>query len=97
MDEVFGFSGALKGMENASLLAIGAFALIAVVLTSARAIVTESGRGKRWTAKQAMPGPEAVPVAVPAPPTEHVDEVAPGLIGLRDRIVDAGVSNGDQE
>lgn len=95
MDEVFGFSGALKGMENASLLAIGAFALVAVVLTSARAIVTESGRGKRWTANQVMPAP--VPIAVPAPPTEHVDEVAPGLIGLRDRIVDAGVSNGDQE
>jgi hypothetical protein len=97
MDEVFGFSGALRGMENASLLAIGGFALVALVLTSVRAMVTESGRGKRWTAKRAMPEPEAVPVAETPPPTEHVDEVAPGLIGLRDRIVDAGVSNGDQE
>jgi hypothetical protein len=98
MYEVFGFAGALKQTETACLLAIGGFALVALVLTGVRAVVTESGRGKRWTANRYTAGPEAEPAAEPTPTAEHADEVAPGLVGLRDRIADTdGISKGEQE
>jgi hypothetical protein len=96
MYEVFGFEGALRQTETACLLAIGAFALIALGLTAVRAVVTESGRGKRWTANRHTAAPETEPAAEPPPP-EHADELAPGLVGLRDRIADTGASKGEQE
>ncbi|MDQ1556340.1 MAG: hypothetical protein QOI02_1342 [Actinomycetota bacterium] len=97
MYEVFGFAGALKQTETACLLAIGGFALVALVLTAVRAVVTESGRGKRWTANRYMAGPEDEPAAEPPPAAEHADEVAPGLVGLRGRIADTGASEREQE
>ncbi len=98
MYEVFGFSSALRQTETACLLAIGGFALVALVLTAVRAVVTESGHAKRWTARRVTHEPEAVPVAEPTPTAEHADEVAPGLVGLRDRIADTdGASKGEQE
>jgi hypothetical protein len=96
MYEAFGFADALRQTETACLLAIGGFALVALVLTGVRAVVTESGRGKRWTANRYAAGPEAEPAAEPQSP-EHADEVAPGLVGLRDRIADTGASKGEQE
>jgi hypothetical protein len=96
MYEAFGFDGALRQTETACLLAIGAFALVALVLTAVRAVITESGRGKRWTANRPTAGPEAEQAAGPPPP-EHADDVAPGLAGLRDRIADTGASKGEQE
>ena len=96
MYEVFGFEGALRQTETACLFAIGAFALVALGLTAVRAVVTESGRGKGWTANRHSAEPETEP-AVEPPTPEHADEVAPGLVGLRDRIADTGASKGDQE
>jgi hypothetical protein len=97
MYEVFGFSSALKQTETACLLAIGGFALVALVLTAVRAVVTESGRGKRWTANRYPAEPKAEPAAEPAPTAEHADEVAPGLVGLRGRIADTGRSKDEQQ
>jgi hypothetical protein len=97
MYEIFGLSSALRQTETACVLAIGGFALVALVLTAVRAVVTESGHAKRWTARPARREPDAGPVAEPTPAAERAGEVAPGMVGLRGRIADTDGSKDNQQ
>jgi hypothetical protein len=97
MYDVFGYSSALHQIEAACLLAIWGFAVVALVLTAGRAVVTESGHAKPWTARRGIREPPAVPAAERMPPAGRVDEAAPGLAGLRGRIADSHGSKDEQE
>ena len=85
-NDLLDFSTVLGSMQHACMLAVWCFGLVAIAVTAARSIATESGRAASWT-----PRPASAPtgdVQSDAPYAQQHDQHldSKGLGGLRDRI-----------
>jgi hypothetical protein len=91
--DLLDLSGALQGIQTASLLALLSFASLAIGGTLVRALVTERGRAEQWTSRSNPSDATSDVADTEATPDHHdtADAVAHapavGIAGLRARLV----------